>query len=67
METLIMHPENKEQLLALKAIAKALKISVETKKSPYDPDFVATIKGAEKRGNYKTIDPDDVWGSLNLK
>jgi len=67
METLIMHPENKQQLLALKAIAKALKISVETQKSPYDPDFVAMVKGAEKRGNYKTIDPDDVWGSLNLK
>ena len=67
METLIMHPENKQQLLALKAIAKALKISVETQKSPYDPDFVATIYNAEKRGNYKAIDPDDVWGSLNLK
>jgi hypothetical protein len=67
METLIMHPENKEQLLALKAIAKALKISVETQQSPYDPDFVAMVKNAEKRGNYKTVDPNDVWGSLNLK
>ncbi|RKR83263.1 hypothetical protein BDD43_3467 [Mucilaginibacter gracilis] len=62
-----MHPENKEQLLALKAVAKALKISVETQKDSYDPDFVAMVKGAEKRGNYKTIDPEDVWGSLNLK
>ena len=67
METLIMHPENKQQLLALKAIAKALKINVETQAGSYDPDFVAMIKNAEKRGNYKTIDPDDVWGSLNLK
>ena len=67
METLIMHPENKQQLLALKAIAKALKINVETQKSPYDPDFVAMIKSAEKRGNYKSVDPNDVWGSLNLK
>jgi len=62
-----MHPENKQQLLALKAIAKALKINVETQKSPYDPDFVAMVKSAEKRGNYKNIDPNDVWGSLNLK
>lgn len=62
-----MHPENKQQLLALKAIAKALKIPVETQKSPYDPDFVASIKSAEKRGNYKSIDPNDVWGSLNLE
>jgi hypothetical protein len=66
METLLMHPENKQQLLAVKAIAKTLNITVETKKSPYDPDFVAMMKSAEKRGNYKTIDPDDVWGSLNL-
>jgi hypothetical protein len=67
METLIMHPENKEQLNALKAIAKALKISVEITNSPYDSDFVAKIKKAEKRGSYKTIDANDVWGSLNLK
>ncbi|WP_439696528.1 DUF2683 family protein [Mucilaginibacter sp. AW1-7] len=67
METLIMHPKNKEQLLALKAIAKALKITVETQKSPYDPDFVAMVKDAEKRGNYKTIDVADIWGSLNSK
>ena len=65
METLIMHPESKDQLLALKAIAKAWKISVET--SPYDPDFVAMLKKAEKRGNYKEVDPKDIWGSLGLK
>ncbi|MDB5125602.1 MAG: hypothetical protein JWP94_3731 [Mucilaginibacter sp.] len=65
METLIMHPQSKDQLLALKAIAKAWKISVET--SPYNPDFVAMVKKAEKRGNYKEIDPTDIWGSLGLK
>jgi sialic acid synthase SpsE len=65
MATLIMHPENKEQAAALKAIAKTWKISVET--SPYDPDFVDMVKKAEKRGNYKTIDPANVWGSLKLK
>jgi len=65
MKTLIMHPESKDQLLALKAIAKAWKISVET--SPYHPNFVAMVKKAEKRGNYKEIDPNDVCGSLNLK
>ncbi len=55
METLIMHPQNKEQAAALKALAKTWKISVET--SPYDPDFVDMVKKAEKRGNYITIDP----------
>lgn len=65
MTTLIMHPQNKEQETALKAIAKAWKINVET--SPYDPDFVTMVKKAEKRGNYKEVDPKDIWGSLNLK
>ncbi len=65
MTTLIMHPQNKEQLTALKALAKALKISVET--SPYDPEFVTMVKKAEKRGNYTEVDPNDIWGSLNLK
>jgi hypothetical protein len=65
METLIMHPKSEEQASALKAIAKAWKINVET--SPYDPAFVAMIKKAEKRSNYKDLDPTDVWGSLNLK
>jgi hypothetical protein len=63
METLIMHPQNKEQTAALKALAKAWKISVET--SPYDPDFVAKVKKAEKRGNYKELDSNDLWGSLS--
>jgi hypothetical protein len=62
MTTLIMHPENKEQLTALKALAKALKINVET--SPYDPEFVAMVKKAEKNGNYTEVDPKDVWDSL---
>lgn len=65
METLIMHPQNKQQVQALKAIAKAWKISVET--SPYDPAFVAMVKKAEKRGNYKELDPNDIWGSLYSK
>ena len=44
METVILHPENKEQLSALKAMAKALNIKIETKKSPYNPAFAAKIK-----------------------
>ena len=42
-------------------------ISKPKEKSTYDPKFVAKIKRAEKRGNYKTVDPNDVWGSLGLK
>lgn len=64
MSTLIMHPQNKEQETALKAIAKALKVSVET--SPYDPDFVAMIKKAQNDKSI-VVDPNDIWGSINSK
>lgn len=43
METVIMYPKNKEQLSALKAIAKALNVKFET--NPYDPKFVERPKG----------------------
>lgn len=60
METLVMHPANKEQLAALKAIAKALKIPFEKKEEEqYNPAFVKMIKDAEKSiaaGNVKTFD-----------
>ncbi|MFI5140480.1 MAG: DUF2683 family protein [Sphingobacteriales bacterium] len=49
METVIMHPKSKEQLSALKAFAKALKIDLETEKSPYNPEFVAKIKESQKQ------------------
>lgn len=66
METLIMHPQSKEQLNALKAIAKAWKISVET--SSYNPDFVAKIKQSKKevdKGKFTTLDPaKSVWENL---
>ena len=68
METLIVHPENKEQLSAVKAFLKALKISFEKKElENYNPEFVKMILDAKKRGNYTTIDPKDIWGSLGLK
>jgi hypothetical protein len=71
METLIMHPENKEQLTALKAFAKALKITFEREKKQelserdktialYGIDLVETVERAEqsiKEGNVKTLDP----------
>jgi hypothetical protein len=64
METMIMHPKNKEQLSALKAIAKALKIDFETKKSPYDPEFVKDILQARediKNGKGVKIAVEDLW------
>ena len=49
METLIVHPNNKEQLNALKAFMKAFKISFEEEKAGYDPEFVAKIQESRKQ------------------
>ena len=35
--------------------------------SPYNPEFVKMVLEAKERGDYKEIDPKDVWGSLGLK
>jgi hypothetical protein len=39
MNTLIIYPENKEQLTAIKAIMKAMKVTFEQKSEVY-PDYV---------------------------
>ena len=69
MEIVIAHPSNKEQLSAIKAFMKALKVSFETKQddnieSPYNPEFVAKIlQGDEdiKTGRTTKISLDDIW------
>ncbi|WP_293300577.1 DUF2683 family protein [Pedobacter sp. UBA4863] len=64
METLIIHPKNKEQLAAIKAFVKALKIDFTTKKSTYNPEFVAKIKRSEaqmKEGKGVKIAIEDLW------
>jgi len=40
METLIFYPENKAQLDALKAIAKALGVKIEKKRNPITPNLL---------------------------
>jgi hypothetical protein len=64
METLIVHPKTKEQLTALKAVIKALKIDFKSEKSPYNPEFVEKIlQGREdiKKGKGVKIDTKDLW------
>jgi ribosomal protein S20 len=64
MESLIVHPQNKEQLDALKTFMKAFKISFEEGKSDYDPGFVAMVlKGDEdlKAGKGVKVDIDNLW------
>ncbi|MDZ7742757.1 MAG: hypothetical protein U5Q03_13685 [Bacteroidota bacterium] len=48
METLRIHPENNEQMKAIKAVLKALKIPYDEKESPYNPEFVKKLYDAEK-------------------
>ena len=62
-----MHPKNKDQVTALKAIAKALKIDFETdeKTSPYNQEFVAEVlpdikaRKAGQRG--RKVDLNTLW------
>ncbi|HEY0244892.1 MAG TPA: DUF2683 family protein [Mucilaginibacter sp.] len=64
METLIAHPANKEQLNALKAFMKALKVDFKVEKNAYDPDFVAKIQQSRKEikeGKGVKINVDDLW------
>jgi len=59
---------------ALLELAKLLSLTnkgVEiNKEGSYSPEFIEKIQKAEKNikeGKTKTIDPNDVWGSLGLK
>ncbi len=64
METLIVHPENKEQLIALKAFMKAFKISFTEQKKGYDPEFVAMVEQGDedlKAGKGVKVDLDNLW------
>jgi hypothetical protein len=62
----ILHPNSKEDIDAIKAIAKALKIKFEltTKEKPYNQDFVNKILESKKQieeGRYKVIETKDLW------
>ena len=64
METLIVHPDNEEQLTAVKAVLNALKITFEEEKSIYNSEFVAEILHAEediKNGKGVKIRTEDLW------
>lgn len=67
MDTLIVQPKSKEQLAALKAVMKALKIDFKTEKDTdkqYNAEFVAKMAIAEedvKAGRTTKIEPADIW------
>ena len=67
----IVHPANEEQVNALKAFVKALKIKFEvTTEKAYNTDFVEKIQKSKKEfeeGKFKRVDKDDLQQFLGLK
>ena len=64
METFIIQPKTKEQLMALKAFLKALKIDFRSEPGYYDFEFVEKIlQGKEdiKNGKGTSIATDNLW------
>ena len=66
MEAITVHPKNKEQLNAVEAVLKVLKVPFKKskEKSPYNPEFVAKIKKGKKNfseGKYTTIKVGNLW------
>jgi len=64
METLIVHPENEEQLSALKAFMKAFNISFEENKQPYNAEFSEKMKLSKqqaKEGKTVKVSLDEIW------
>lgn len=41
-------------------------IEIISDESPYNPEFVAKVRRAEKQKSIK-VNPKDIWGSLGLK
>lgn len=65
MQSVTFNFENKEQLKAFEALAKAFKISYsETKEKPYNPEFVEKIRRSQeevKAGRVKKVGIDSLW------
>jgi len=64
METILMLPENKEQLSAIKAFANAINVKFETEKNHYNPEAVAKVYQGEedyKKGKVVKIAIEDLW------
>jgi exoribonuclease R len=67
----IVHPANEEQVNALKAFVKALKIKFEiTSEKTYNPDFVAKIQKSKKEieeAKVTRVENDDLKQFLGIK
>jgi hypothetical protein len=57
MDALVIYPENKEQLTAIKAVMKAMKITFEQKSEVY-PDYVVQgVKESLKQAKERKLTP----------
>ena len=66
MDTLLVQPQNAEQLKTVKTILKALKVDFKASKKSeaYNPVFVAKIKDSRKQvkeGKVTFIKTKDLW------
>lgn len=70
-EIFIAHPQTSEQVEALKAFMKALRIKFETSHEEfYSPDFVATIEESReqyKKGDFISLEKEDINSFLELE
>jgi len=78
METIVIQTDIKKAK-AIKQFLKAFDVSfssdsseelVKSEESPYNPEFVKKIHERQKsarEGNVVEVNPDDLWGSLDLK
>ena len=57
MEALIIYPENREQLTALKAIMKAMKVDFEHKKDLYPAYVIEGVKESLKQADEGKLTP----------
>ena len=68
MDALIVYPENKEQLTALKAVMKAMKISFEQKSEIYPDHVINGVKESLKEAEEGQLTPyTGIRNMLNLK
>ncbi|MEH3113086.1 DUF2683 family protein [Pedobacter terrae] len=67
METLIVQPKNKKQLLAVEAVLQALNVTFKKERS-YSPEFINEIANGEediKNGRLTRVkDVQNIWESI---
>lgn len=67
MDALVVYPENKEQLTALKAVMKAMKISFEQRSEVYPDHVIAGVKESLKQADQGDLTPfTGIKDMLNL-